>query len=88
MVCRAERTRAHAIPAQAKAVGVVKGAGITTNARAGTLATNARWRGQVTTMCMPPAVDPAIDFAAMENFPGLVEAELDLMVAAMSCGLT
>jgi hypothetical protein len=41
----------------------------------------------VTTTCEPPTV-AATDFKAMENFPALVDAEMDLIVAAMACGLT
>ena len=44
--------------------------------------------GSVTNSCKPPTVDGATDFNKIENFPALIESEMDLIVAAMSCGLT
>ncbi len=44
--------------------------------------------GTVTTGCKPPTVAAAIDFKLIENFPALVDAEMDLITAAMACGLT
>jgi hypothetical protein len=40
-----------------------------------------------TTTCAEPQL-AATDFKAMENFPALVDAEIDLMTAALACGLT
>jgi hypothetical protein len=44
--------------------------------------------GAVTADCKPPTVAGSIDFKAMENFPALVDAEMDLITAALACGLT
>jgi hypothetical protein len=44
--------------------------------------------GSVTGSCKPPTVNATTDFKAMANFPQLVEAETDLIAAALSCGLT
>jgi hypothetical protein len=44
--------------------------------------------GTVSGTCKPPTVNATIDFKAMANFPQLVEAETDLIAAALSCGLT
>jgi hypothetical protein len=38
--------------------------------------------------CSPTAPGAMVDFKAMANCPALVDAEIDLMVAAMACGLT
>jgi hypothetical protein len=43
--------------------------------------------GPIVATCQPPTV-AGTDFKAMENFPALVDAEIDLIVAAFSCGLT
>jgi Protein of unknown function (DUF1552) len=43
--------------------------------------------GPVTSGCMPPAVG-AIDYKPIESFPALVDMEMDLIAAAMACGLT
>jgi len=43
--------------------------------------------GTVTSACKPPVL-AATDFKAMENFPALIESEMDQIVMAMSCGLT
>jgi hypothetical protein len=44
--------------------------------------------GSVGAGCTPPTLDAAVDFKAMENFPALVNAEMDLITAAFACGLT
>jgi hypothetical protein len=44
--------------------------------------------GTVTLGCKPPTVAAAVDFKAMANMPALIEAETDLITAALSCGLT
>src|SRR5882757_605513 len=44
--------------------------------------------GTVTLGCKPPAVAAAVDFKAMANMPALIDAETDLITAALSCGLT
>jgi hypothetical protein len=44
--------------------------------------------GTVTVGCKPPTVAAAVDFKAMANMPALIEAETDLITAALSCGLT
>ena len=44
--------------------------------------------GVVTAGCHPPTLDAAVDFKPMANFPALVDAEIDLITAALSCGLT
>jgi hypothetical protein len=44
--------------------------------------------GAVTNTCVPPTLDATTDFKPIENFPALVDAEIDLITAAMSCGLT
>jgi len=43
--------------------------------------------GAVTTGCKPPTL-AATDFKLMANFPALVDAEMDLITAALACGLT
>jgi hypothetical protein len=44
--------------------------------------------GPIAKTCVPPAVASNIDFKAMEKFPDLVDAEIDLIVAALACDLT
>jgi hypothetical protein len=44
--------------------------------------------GSVSADCKPPTVDAAVNFKAMDQFPALVEAETDLITAALACGLT
>jgi len=44
--------------------------------------------GPVSGSCKPPTVNATTDFKAMANFPQLVEAETDLIAAALACGLT
>ena len=44
--------------------------------------------GSVTGSCKPPTLATGVNFGAMENFPALIESEMDQIVAAMSCGLT
>jgi hypothetical protein len=44
--------------------------------------------GTVTTGCVPPTVASAVDFKSMANMPALIEAETDLITAALACGLT
>jgi hypothetical protein len=44
--------------------------------------------GAVSADCKPPTVPAAIDFKPIENFPALVDAEMDLITAALACGLT
>jgi len=44
--------------------------------------------GSVSSSCQPPTVDAGVDFGAIENFPTLIESEMDQIVAAMACGLT
>jgi hypothetical protein len=38
--------------------------------------------------CTPAAIDTAVDFKPIAKVPELVDAEIDLMTAAMACGLT
>jgi hypothetical protein len=38
--------------------------------------------------CTQPTVPTTVDFKPIENFPALVDAQIDLMTAAMACGLT
>ena len=38
--------------------------------------------------CAPPTIGTAVDFTPIANFPALVDAEIDLMTAALACGLT
>ncbi len=44
--------------------------------------------GSVGANCKPPTIDAVTDFKPMEQFPALVEAEMDLITAALACGLT
>jgi hypothetical protein len=44
--------------------------------------------GSVGATCTPPTVAAGVDFKAMDQFPALVNAEMDLMAAALACGLT
>jgi hypothetical protein len=44
--------------------------------------------GSVSADCKPPTIDPAANFKPIEQFPALVEAETDLITAALACGLT
>ena len=44
--------------------------------------------GAVTASCMPPTVDGAINFKLDENMPQLVGSQLDLITAALACGMT
>jgi hypothetical protein len=44
--------------------------------------------GTVGANCKPPTVDALTDFKPIEQFPALVEAEMDLVTAALACGLT
>jgi hypothetical protein len=43
--------------------------------------------GAVATTCQAPAI-AAVDFKPIEHFPDLVDAEMDLITTALSCGLT
>jgi hypothetical protein len=43
--------------------------------------------GAVAATCQPPTV-ASVDFKPIEHFPDLVDAEMDLITAALSCGLT
>jgi hypothetical protein len=44
--------------------------------------------GAIGMSCTPPTIAPATDFKPIENFPALVGAEMDLITAALACGLT
>jgi hypothetical protein len=44
--------------------------------------------GAVGATCTPPTVAAGVDFKAMDQFPALVNAEMDLIAAALACGLT
>src|SRR5260370_41874555 len=44
--------------------------------------------GSVGANCKPPTIDAVTDFKPMEQFPALVEAEMDLITAALACGVT